>query len=158
MFVLVRAVTYATLFISLVLIFLPARILSSAGVTVPAVIGTWQVVGTLIGAAGAALALSCILTFAFVGRGTPAPFDPPRRLVVQGPYRIVRNPMYLGAGLALTGAALFYRSLALLGYVGVFVLLTHLFVVAYEEPTLRRTFGKDYEVYCEKTGRWWPKR
>jgi protein-S-isoprenylcysteine O-methyltransferase Ste14 len=158
MFVLVRAVTYATLFISLVLIFLPARVLSSAGVTVPAVIGTWQVVGTFIGAAGAALALSCILTFAFVGRGTPAPFDPPRRLVVQGPYRLVRNPMYVGAGLALAGAALLYRSLALLGYVGVFVLVTHLFVVAYEEPTLRRTFGKDYEAYCEKTGRWWPKR
>lgn len=158
MFILVRALTYATLFISLVLIFLPARVLSSAGVTVPAVIGTWQVVGMFIGAAGAALALSCVLTFAFVGKGTPAPFDPPRRLVVQGPYRVVRNPMYIGAGLALAGAALFYRSWALLGYGGVFALVTHLFVVAYEEPTLRRTFGKDYDTYREKTGRWWPRR
>jgi protein-S-isoprenylcysteine O-methyltransferase Ste14 len=158
MFVLVRAVTYATVFISLVLIFLPARVLSSAGITGPAAIGTWQVIGTLVGAVGAALALSCILAFALVGRGTPAPFDPPRRLVVQGPYRFVRNPMYIGAGLALTGAALFYRSLALLGYVGVFVLVTHLFVVAYEEPTLRRMFGKDYEAYCKKTGRWWLRR
>ena len=157
MFVLVRALTYATLFISLVLIFLPGRVLSSAGVTVPAAIGPWQVAGMLIGAAGAALALSCVLTFALVGKGTPAPFDPPRRLVVRGPYRWVRNPMYVGAGLALADAALFYRSLALLGYVGVFALATHLFVLAYEEPTLRRTFGKDYEAYCRKTGRWWPR-
>lgn len=66
--------------------------------------------------------------------------------------------MYIGAGCALAGAALFYQSLALLGYVGVFVLVTHLLVVAYEEPTLRRTFGKDYEAYCENTGRWWPRR
>jgi hypothetical protein len=83
-FVLVRALTYATLFISLVLIFLPARVLSSAGITAPGRIGPWQVAGMLIGAAGAALALSCVLTFAFVGKGTPAPFDPPRRLVVSG--------------------------------------------------------------------------
>jgi protein-S-isoprenylcysteine O-methyltransferase Ste14 len=158
MLVLVRAAAYATLFISLVLIFLPARVLSSAGVTVPSAFGTWQLVGTLVGGVGAAVALSCILTFAFVGKGTPAPFDPPRRLVVQGPYRFVRNPMYVGAGLALAGAAVFYRSLALLAYGGVFVLVMHLVVVAYEEPILRRTFGKEYEAYCERTGRWWPRR
>lgn len=158
MFVLVRAVVYATLFVGLVLIFLPATVLSSAGMIRPAAIGPWQVAGMFVGAAGAALALSCIFTFAFIGRGTPAPFDPPRRLVVRGPYRFVRNPMYIGAGSALAGAALFYQSVALLGYVGLFVLVTHLFVVAYEEPTLRRMFGKDYEAYCEKTGRWWPGR
>jgi protein-S-isoprenylcysteine O-methyltransferase Ste14 len=111
----------------------------------------------LVGASGAALALTCILTFVFVGKGTPAPFDPPRRLVVQGPYRLVRNPMYLGAGLALAGAALFYRSIPLLGYAGVFLLITHSFVVLYEEPTLRQTFEKDYDAYCHRTGRWWPK-
>jgi protein-S-isoprenylcysteine O-methyltransferase Ste14 len=111
----------------------------------------------LLGASGAALALACILTFAFVGRGTPAPFDPPRRLVVRGPYRFVRNPMYLGAGLALTGAALFYQSLPLLGYAAVFLLICHVFVMLYEEPVLRRTFERDYEAYCRRAGRWWPK-
>jgi protein-S-isoprenylcysteine O-methyltransferase Ste14 len=65
--------------------------------------------------------------------------------------------LILGAGLALAGA-LFHQSFALLGYLGVFLLLTHVFVVAYEEPTLRWTFAKDYEAYCAKTGRWWPKR
>lgn len=158
MFIFARALTYATLFVGLVLIFLPARVLSSSGILVPTAIGRWQVAGMLLGAAGAALALSCIFAFVFVGRGTPAPFDPPRRLVVQGPYRFVRNPMYIGAGLALAGVALFYQSFALLGYTGVFFLVTHLFVAAYEEPTLRRTFGNDYKAYCEKAGRWWPRR
>ena len=158
MFILARAVTYATLFAGLVLIFLPARILSWAGIARPAATGSWRVAGTLVGAAGAALALSCVFTFVFVGRGTPAPFDPPRRLVVQGPYRVVRNPMYLGAGFALAGAALFHQSFALLWYIGALFLITHLFVVAYEEPTLRRTFGKNYEAYLGQTGRWWPRR
>ena len=138
MFVLARAVTYSALFIGFLLIFLPARILSSTGITQPAAMGASQVAGMILGASGAALAIACIFTFVFVGRGTPAPFDPPRRLVVRGPYRLVRNPMYIGAGLALAGAALFYESLPLLGYVGFFFLATHLFVVGYEEPALRR--------------------
>ena len=138
MFLFARAATYSALFIGLLLIFLPDRILSSTGIIRPSAIGAWQVAGMLVGASGAALALTCILTFVFVGEGTPAPFDPPRRLVVQGPYRLVRNPMYLGAGLALAGAALFYQSIPLLGYAGVFLLITHFFVVLYEEPTLRQ--------------------
>jgi len=157
-FVLARAVTYSALFIGFLLIFLPARILSSTGITQPAALGVWQVAGMLLGAGGAALALACIFTFVFVGRGTPMPLDPPRRLVAQGPYRLVRNPMYLGAGFALAGAALFYQSIPLLAYAGVFVLMTHLFVVLYEEPILRRTFDADYEAYCRRVGRWWPKR
>jgi protein-S-isoprenylcysteine O-methyltransferase Ste14 len=158
MFVLARAATYSALFIGLLLIFLPDRILSSTGIVQPPAIGAWQVAGMLLGASGAALALACILTFVFVGRGTPAPFDPPRRLVIRGPYRFVRNPMYLGAGLALAGAALFYQSVPLLAYAGVFLLVTHAFVVLYEEPTLRQTFENDYEAYCGRVGRWWPKR
>jgi protein-S-isoprenylcysteine O-methyltransferase Ste14 len=157
MFILARAATYAALFGGLVLIFLPGRVLSSSGIVPPAAIGTWQVAGMAVGTFGAVLALACFLTFVFVGRGTPAPFDPPRRLVVRGPYRVVRNPMYIGAGLALAGASLFYRASALLWYLGSLFLITHLFVVAYEEPTLRRTFGKDYEMYCGQAGRWWPR-
>jgi protein-S-isoprenylcysteine O-methyltransferase Ste14 len=66
--------------------------------------------------------------------------------------------MYIGAGLALAGAALVYQSLSLLGYAAAFLLVTHGFVVLYEEPTLRRTFDGDYAAYCRQTGRWWPKR
>jgi len=157
MWVLMRAVTWATLFIGFVLVFLPARVLSWSGITPIPVIGVWQVFGMMVAGVGAAIALSCILTFVFVGKGTPAPFDPPRRLVVGGPYRVVRNPMYVGAGLALAGAALFYKSIPLLTYAALLGLITHVFVVFYEEPTLRRTFGSDYEVYCGHVGRWWPK-
>jgi protein-S-isoprenylcysteine O-methyltransferase Ste14 len=65
--------------------------------------------------------------------------------------------MYLGATLAVAGAALFYKSIPLLGYAGLFGLITHVIVVLYEEPTLRRTFGNDYEAYRARVGRWWPK-
>jgi protein-S-isoprenylcysteine O-methyltransferase Ste14 len=139
-------------------VFLPARVLTWSGIVRPASIGPLQVVGVVIGASGAVLALWCIATFILKGRGTPAPFDPPRRLVDAGPYRLVRNPMYIGAGLALAGAALFYRSWALLGYCAAFALITHLFVVVYEEPTLRTTFGDDYVRYCEQVRRWLPSR
>jgi protein-S-isoprenylcysteine O-methyltransferase Ste14 len=157
MLVLVRAVAYATLFIGFVLIFLPASILARVGVAAPATWGAAQAVGAFLVVVGAALALGCVLTFALVGRGTPAPFDPPRRLVVRGPYRLVRNPMYLGAGLALTGAALFYQSGALLAYAGLFFIVTHLFVRLYEEPTLRRKFADEYDSYLRHVGRWLPK-
>jgi protein-S-isoprenylcysteine O-methyltransferase Ste14 len=155
MFVVVRAVTYATLFVGLVLIYVPARLLSWSGIVRPAAIDVPQVAGMVVAAAGAALALWCVIAFASIGRGTPAPFDPPRRLVIQGPYHFVRNPMYVGAGLALAGAALFYESLPLMGYSALFLLATHLFVVWYEEPTLRRTFGQEYEAYCRRVRRWW---
>lgn len=157
MFVLARAVTYATLFIGLLLVFVPARLLSWSGIRLPADTGIWQVAGMIVGAAGAAIAVACILTFALVGKGTPAPFDPPRRLVVRGPYRFVRNPMYVGAALALAGAALFYQSLSLAAYAGAFLLTMHAFVVMYEEPTLRQTFGNDYEAYRRHVRRWWPR-
>jgi len=156
-FVVVRAITYAAVFIGLLFIYLPGRLLAWSGVVRPAVIAAPQIAGMIGGGVGAALALWCVFTFVFVGRGTPAPFDPPRLLVTRGPYRFVRNPMYIGAILTLLGVALFYESLSMLIYAGVFFLATHLFVVFYEEPTLRRTFESDYETYCRQANRWWPK-
>lgn len=158
MFIFVRAATYAALFAGLVLVFMPARVLSWSGISPPGEIGVAQAGGMLLAVVGAGVALWCVLTFALIGRGTPAPFDPPRRLVMQGPYRLVRNPMYIGGGLALAGAALFYQSFQLLGYAGLFFLATHLFVVFYEEPTLRRSFGQEYAAYCQTVRRWWPRR
>lgn len=156
MFVLIRTLTYATLFIAFVLIYLPARVLAWAGVVRPGVMHWPQLGGLIIGSVGAVIALSCVVAFAWIGKGTPAPFDPPRRLVVRGPYRFVRNPMYLGAAIALAGAALFYQSTALLAFVALFLLATHLFVLLYEEPTLRRSFGQEYQTYCEHVHRWLP--
>lgn len=156
--VLMRAVVYASVFVGVVLVFLPARVLAWSGVRRPPTIGPVEMSGILVTTLGAALALWCVLAFALIGKGTPAPFDPPRRLVVRGPYRYVRNPMYLGAGTALLGAALFYRSLALLGFCAAFAVATHLFVIVYEEPTLRRLFGVEYEAYRGTVRRWLPRR
>lgn len=151
-----RALTYASLFIGLVLVFVPARLLAWSGVPRPPAMGVWQVAGMLWAGAGGALALWCVLTFALVGRGTPAPFDAPRRLVLQGPYGLVRNPMYLGAAVALGGAALFFRSTALAAYTAAFLLMAHAFVRLFEEPTLRKRFGAEYDAYCSQVRRWRP--
>lgn len=157
MSVLIRTLIYATLFVGVVLVFLPARVLSWSGIGRPAAIGLPQVAGMATVLAGAVVALWCVFAFALVGKGTPAPFDPPRRLVVRGPYRWVRNPMFLGAGTALAGAALFYRSVQLLGYLALLWVIIHVFVVKYEEPTLRRLFGEAYRGYCRQVRRWWPR-
>ena len=157
MFILIRTLTYASFFIGLVLLYLPARILAWSGIVRPAEVATPQILGAILGSVGAALALWCVFTFAFVGKGTPAPFDPPRRLVIRGPYRFVRNPMYIGALLALGGATLYFQSIPLLLYCAAFLLVTHLFVLLYEEPTLRRTFGPEYESYLHHVHRWLPR-
>lgn len=156
-FVLVRAITYATLFAGLLLVFVPARILVSAGITRPVTAGPVAILGFALASAGALLALWCVLTLALVGTGTPAPFDPPRRLVVSGPYRLLRNPMYLGASLALTGASVLYQSVSLLAYAVLFFTASHLLVLGYEEPTLSRVFGADYHEYRARVRRWLPR-
>jgi protein-S-isoprenylcysteine O-methyltransferase Ste14 len=156
-FIVFRAITYAALFIGVVLIYVPAALLSPVGIVRPEAIRIYQIVGIILGVLGSAIALWCIITFAITGKGTPAPFDAPRKLVVRGPYRYVRNPMYIGAGFALIGAGSFYESLVLLGYAAFLFIASHLFVVWYEEPTLRRTFGPEYETYCRQVRRWWPK-
>jgi protein-S-isoprenylcysteine O-methyltransferase Ste14 len=155
-FTLARALAYAALFISTVLVALPAEVLRRTGVVRPA-LGAAQVAGGIAVALGAALMLTCVLTFALLGRGTPAPFDPPQRLVRRGPYRVVRNPMYVGAILALAGAALAYESWPLAILAALFALAAHLLVCLYEEPTLRRRFGADYDDYRARVGRWHPR-
>jgi len=157
MLALFRAVVYSTLFIGLLLVLVPSWILEAAGIERPERIGPAEVGSLAVLGLGAALALWCILTFALVGKGTPAPFDPPRRLVVAGPYRWVRNPMYIGAVLVLLGAALFYGSVGLLAFVAGFWTVAHLFVVLYEEPVLQRTFGALYTDYCLTVPRWVPR-
>lgn len=152
-----RALIYATFFVSILFVFLPSRVLEFSGVGPPENIGFEQVLGITLTAVGAAVGLWCILTFVVAGRGTQAPFDPPRALVISGPYRALRNPMYAGATLALMGVALYYESVGLLGYTVLFWLVTHLGVVMFEEPHLRKSFGSAYVEYCAQTGRWWPR-
>ncbi len=138
-----------------VLIYLPVRFVPL--LVRPSEIGGLQIAGVLIGITGVALALWCASTFAVVGHGTPAPFAAPRRLVTRGPYKLLRNPMYVGVGGLFVGTALFYRSSVFLVYSVLFFLASHLFVVLYEEPSLRRHFGGDYSDYCRRVGRWRPR-
>jgi len=154
--ILVRAIVWSSLFIAAVLVLLPARLLSGTGVTRPPALGAGQVAGIALVLGGSVLALWCIGSFVVLGRGTPAPFDPPLRLVVRGPYRFVRNPMYLGAGLALLGLAIFYGSAAVLAYGLALAVGMHLLVLLYEEPTLREKFGDEYRAYCARVHRWLP--
>ncbi len=115
----------------------------------------WPAVGVI--AVGAALYLWCVWLFATVGRGTPGPWDAPRRLVAAGPYRWVRNPIYVAALLVVLGEAGLFLSLSLLVYAGAMGIVCHLFVVGYEERTLRRRFGDTYTEYLRTVPRWIPR-
>jgi protein-S-isoprenylcysteine O-methyltransferase Ste14 len=113
--------------------------------------------GVALWLAGGAIYAWCVWDFALFGRGTPAPIDAPKRLVVRGLYRWTRNPMYLGVLTVLLGWALAYGAASLLLYMMSFGAIVHLFIVLYEEPHLRRVFGREYEDYCAHVHRWWPR-
>ena len=119
--------------------------------------GAFRFAGLALMALGGAVYLHCVWNFAWVGRGTPAPIDPPKEVVVVGTYRFVRNPMYVGICCLLAGEALLFQSWRLLAYAFVAWLLCHLFVVIYEEPHLRSKFGEPYEGYCRAVPRWIPR-
>jgi len=108
-------------------------------------------------ASGIGLYLSCVWAFACAGQGTPAPWDAPRRIVVVGPYRMVRNPIYIAAFLVIAGEAWLFLSGIILVYLLVLTIGVHAYVLAVEEPALRRRFGEEYETYRRTVPRWLPK-
>ncbi|HEV2288580.1 MAG TPA: isoprenylcysteine carboxylmethyltransferase family protein [Candidatus Acidoferrales bacterium] len=114
-------------------------------------------VGMVLMIIGATLGISCVATFVVRGRGTPAPFDPPRQFVAVGPYRYVRNPMYLGGFTLLLGLALDLRSVSIVLMTIVLMFAIHLLVVLYEEPILKRKFDGPYESYLATVRRWLPR-
>lgn len=116
-----------------------------------------RVVGALLLIAGVAAAAQAFVYFVVEGLGTPAPVAAPERLVVGGPYRYVRNPMYVGLLVAIVGEALLLGQVSLLGYAAVVGVVTNLFVRFYEEPTLRKRFGDQYESYRRAVPGWWPR-
>lgn len=117
----------------------------------------FRVVGVLLMAAGLPVLVESFARFAVQGLGTPAPVFPPQHLVVKGFYRYVRNPMYVAVVSMVAGQGLLFGNLSLLVY-GFFAwLATFLFVVGYEEPTLRRTFGMEYDTYRANVPRWIPR-
>ena len=119
-------------------------------------IGIFRYLGVVPILIGASIYFWCAWDFTFAGKGTPAPIDPPKELVVRGLYRYVRNPMYVGVGSVLVGEALLFQSLALVAYAGAGLLAVSLFVLFYEEPALTRKFGDSYRRYREAVPRWIP--
>ncbi|HEY4201300.1 MAG TPA: isoprenylcysteine carboxylmethyltransferase family protein [Devosiaceae bacterium] len=117
--------------------------------------GRWLGVALIV--FGAVILFDSFARFALQGRGTPAPIYPTATLMVSGAYRYVRNPMYLAVDGLIAGQALLFGSLPLVVYALVFGLVTHLFVLAYEEPTLRTTYGAQYEAYATAVHRWLPR-
>jgi protein-S-isoprenylcysteine O-methyltransferase Ste14 len=117
----------------------------------------WHWIGLLAIASGTILLAASIIEFARTGRGTLAPMDPPRVLVVRGLYRYVRNPMYLSVTLIVWGEILLTRSIDLFAYWVVWFTAVNIFVMGYEEPALRRQFGSDYDRYTADVGRWLPR-
>ncbi len=134
-------------------VWIPWRILTRGAATPEPV--TWPAVALI--AVGAALYFWCLSVFAIVGRGTPGPWDAPRRVVAAGPYRWVRNPIYIAALLVVVGESWLFLSPPLLVYAGAVAIFAHLFVIGYEEPTLRRRFGETYVEYLRTVPRWIPR-
>ena len=114
-------------------------------------------IGALLIAAGLPVLLESFGRFALQGIGTPAPLFPTRHLVVKGFYRYVRNPMYVAVVSLILGQALLLGDLRILAYAVLAWLVTHLFVLIYEEPTLRKSFGAEYETFCAHVPRWIPR-
>jgi len=106
---------------------------------------------------GSLIILRCFWDFTFRGRGTPLPADPPKELVVTGFYRYIRNPIYVGAFLIFLAHFLWFGYWNLLLYAMISFIGVHLFIVFYEEPTLKQKFGAVYEDYLQKVPRWIPR-
>jgi protein-S-isoprenylcysteine O-methyltransferase Ste14 len=136
------------------LVFIPYALRNGAGLPVFEM-GALRWVGWLVFAVGAGIMLYSIFAFIFEGEGTPAPIDPPTRLVAEGIYRYTRNPMYVGGLVIVFGGFLVYGAAAVLIWMLIVFSGFHAFVVLYEEPKLREMFGESYEAYCKEVPRWW---
>ena len=135
---------------------IPWLLLQGSGNLVLRIPSVWMI-GLLPLLLGVGLYLWCAGAFTFIGKGTPAPIDAPKVLVVQGLYRWVRNPMYVAVLSVVIGEAILFRSTLLVGYALVLWGAFHVFVVFFEEPSLRRQFGASYETYFRTVPRWIPR-
>jgi len=136
-----------------VLIYLPYYLLSDPD-NWQTVNAAWVIPAGLCIMLGLAIYLRCAWEFAVAGLGTPAPIDPPKKLVVSGLYRRTRNPMFQGVLLVLLAECLLYADPGLIVYAGSIALFFHITVVFREEPDLTSRFGASYSHYCRQVPRW----
>ena len=153
-----RSLFFAIVVPGTVAVLIPYLIVSRGGAGIARPWTPLHFLSLVVMIVGAAVLVRCIWDFAAKGRGTLAPIDPPKQLVVQGLYRYVRNPMYLGVLILLLGETAFFRSSALLQYTLAWFIVVNLFVVLYEEPSLRHRFGESYERDLRSVHRWLPTR
>ncbi|HUS12268.1 MAG TPA: isoprenylcysteine carboxylmethyltransferase family protein [Pyrinomonadaceae bacterium] len=156
--VLIKTIIFTIFIPGTVTILIPYWLLSSASAPTPIQLGAFRYFGMLPLLIGIAIYVWCAWDFTFAGKGTPAPFDPPKQLVVRGLYRYVRNPMYVGIVSILLGEALLFASWRLFAYTAFAFIFYSLVVVLYEEPALRHKFGQSYGDYCKSVRRWIPRR
>ena len=112
--------------------------------------------GLFVMTGGFLILLWCVRDFYISGKGTLAPWSPPKRLVIVSLYRICRNPMYIGVLVLVFGWAILAASPLLVGYFVVLIFSFHFWVVLYEEPRLSKRFGKEWESYSSLVPRWIP--
>jgi len=148
-FALIRTLIVAPLFVGTFTLLIPELMSLPMRIVHPE---AWVII-----AIGGSIAGWCALAFAWRGYGTPAPFDPPRRLVVSGLYRFVRNPMYAGMGILLVGEAWLMWRMEIVYMTLICFAAVSAFIVFYEEPVLRTKFGDDYIEYCRNVRRWIPR-
>lgn len=136
--------------------YLPVWVATRGGAALGGPFTPLRAVAVVLLLGGAALYFWCLWYFVKDGRATPAPIDPPKVLVVRGPYRYLRNPMYLGAWLAITGWAVWFRSTDVVVVLVTYAAIVVIFVRFYEEPTLTRLFGSQYHAYRSQVNRFLP--
>jgi protein-S-isoprenylcysteine O-methyltransferase Ste14 len=136
-----------------VAVYLPLRIVRHRSLVAGPALGA----GCLLLLVGASIYAWCVWDFATFGRGTPAPIDAPKKLVVRGLYRYTRNPMYTGVLTVILGWVVLFGAFELVLYALVVGTCFQLFIVLYEEPHLREEFGREYADYCAQVGRWLPR-
>ena len=151
-----KTLIFTVLIPGTVTVILPYWLRRSALELYPVGESNWRYAGLAPMAMGIAIYFWCAWDFIFTGRGTPAPIDPPKELVVRGLYRYTRNPMYVGIFSILVGEAILFHSSTLLLYALLVLLGFHLWTMYYEEPILRKTFGDSYAHYCARVPRWMP--
>jgi len=149
-----RSLVVVVLIPGTVAVFVPLQILQAAGGSAWPRLDATSVPAVVLVLFGFSILLLCVWEFFVHGKGTLAPFDPPKHLVVGNLYRFTRNPMYNGVLAALVGEAWLFRSTALLEYAATVFVMFHVFVVAYEEPALASQFGESYRVYRGAVPRW----
>lgn len=153
MALLLKNLLFTVLVPGTVAVYLPLQIVRSR----PVGSGLTLAIALAVLALGAAIYAWCVWDFATFGRGTPAPIDAPKKLVVRGLYRYTRNPMYVGVLTVILGWATLFRAANLLVYALVVGTMFHLFIVLYEERHLAREFGTQYQDYRSQVARWLPR-